>query len=569
MVLVAFGFSRLEGAMANADSYSIYLYANSLLKNTTVYGNSFTHSNLLSGGDAYSYSIYFYAGVSITNITISSNTFADSSIVAGGTGVSYSISINSGASIADIIVSSNTFTDNNVQVGGDIHSYGIYFNAIGLLTNATISNNSFLLSSTDAAGNVFSVNIYLSSSSLISNVSISNNTFSDSNPTAGGNAVVYGISVTSQSEFTSIIDNQFNNLIAFVAFDVQITGISMHKGSSNTISSNSFQNITAESLNGDAIASGIYLSDTVNTTIDNNNFEFITAYTPNGISYSYGISLSNCTYYTVDYNIIQYISAVGGFHEIYLENTYNGEIGIDDDYGTDVTWVDPTLIVPINGSYTVFIDQTNETYGFWNASIMIPLIIADLSSGTHNVTIFISNGTHSVTETIWVFVSDNILPEFSSSQGVSYEQGDTGYNISWTFTDLYPSIYLFTLYLNSIEQETSTWTSGDPEIVILDGFEVGTYNFTMIFRDKFGHSFSYTIMVMVEDTTDPIVTGSADVTHEQGSTGNIEWIGEDYNPDTFTLYLNSIEQETSTWTSGDPEIVILDGFEVGTYNFTM
>ncbi|MHA2172542.1 MAG: hypothetical protein ACXAB7_21940, partial [Candidatus Kariarchaeaceae archaeon] len=123
-------------------------------------------------------------------------------------------------------------------------------------------------------------------------------------------------------------------------------------------------------------------------------------------------------------------------------------------------------------------------------------------------------------------------------------------------------------YLNNVEQETNTWSSGNPEIVVLDGFEVGTYNFTMIFRDKFGNTFSYTIMVMVEDTTYPEVTSPPDITFQRGTTGHrITWEITDINNGTYVIYTNGTLIHEDNWSSGDSIEVNLDDLLAASYVF--
>jgi ABC-type transport system substrate-binding protein len=67
----------------------------------------------------------------------------------------------------------------------------------------------------------------------------------------------------------------------------------------------------------------------------------------------------------------------------------------------------------------------------------------------------------------------------------------------------------------------------------------------------------------------PSIIPQSDITYEFGSTGNqISWPVSDSNPDTYSIYRDSIEIETGFWISGSIAIGI-DGLDKGQYNYTL
>ncbi|MHA2029604.1 MAG: right-handed parallel beta-helix repeat-containing protein, partial [Candidatus Kariarchaeaceae archaeon] len=290
--------SKIE-SVSNAFSYSIYLHAESLLTNSTVYGNTFTYSSVTAGGTAHSYSIYFYAGVSI----------------------------------ADVNTSSNIFTNNYVLTGGTLYSYSIYFNAIGLLTNTAIFSNSFLLSSTESGANLYAYSIFINTDNFIKDLIISSNTFSDSRVSAMGDANAYSIHVYSGFSLidVSIAGNTFanssvsavgigisyslcllaNDIVTDIAIDANIFtdskvtdglilfsySIYFDSGGSltnTTILNNSFEDSSVLATNGDGYSHSIYIisgGSITNTTIFNNSFIDSSISLSSGDGHSYSIYL--------------------------------------------------------------------------------------------------------------------------------------------------------------------------------------------------------------------------------------------------------------------------------------
>ena len=73
------------------------------------------------------------------------------------------------------------------------------------------------------------------------------------------------------------------------------------------------------------------------------------------------------------------------------------------------------------------------------------------------------------------------------------------------------------------------------------------------------------------DQDPPVITPSADLIYEEGSSGNyISWILEDDNPGTYELYRNDLQVTGSpAWADGQNLSFNVDLLPVGTYNYTV
>jgi hypothetical protein len=179
-------------------------------------------------------------------------------------------------------------------------------------------------------------------------------------------------------------------------------------------------------------------------------------------------------------------------------------------------------------------------------------------------------------QTIWkyqmpfVAVEDSTPPEITSSPiDFTYEYGLTGNQLSWTVTSENPDQYY--IYQNGVQIESNNWTTGTPISINIDGLALGIYNFTILLLDQMGNEVIHTVFITVEDTTSPIFTSSQDdFTYEFAATGNLlSWTVTDTHPQQYIIYRNGVQTISSSWASGIPISVNVDGLALGTYNYTI
>ncbi|MHA1346348.1 MAG: hypothetical protein ACTSU7_12740 [Candidatus Heimdallarchaeaceae archaeon] len=100
--------------------------------------------------------------------------------------------------------------------------------------------------------------------------------------------------------------------------------------------------------------------------------------------------------------------------------------------------------------------------------------------------------------TVWSFTVDTVSPNIVSPDDILYQVGNTGNNFSWFPKDDNPSSYV--VYLNDVILFSGTWNTSSEEIFIdVDGYGIGTYNFTLYFEDASGKSNTDTVFVTVTE----------------------------------------------------------------------
>jgi hypothetical protein len=167
-----------------------------------------------------------------------------------------------------------------------------------------------------------------------------------------------------------------------------------------------------------------------------------------------------------------------------------------------------------------------------------------------------------------------MLPSLSAPPDQDWTAGSTGHDISWTPTDtsvMTPTAY--TVYCGSVGIQTGTWFSGSPITLNIDGLAIGTYTFTCVINDGFpGSNASDSVVVAVRVNAPPRISKPIDQTWVFGTTSHmISWIPTDTSLQsfpTFSITLNGSLVMNSTWISGTPITIVIDGLDVGRYIFT-
>ncbi|MHA2133583.1 MAG: DUF2341 domain-containing protein [Candidatus Thorarchaeota archaeon] len=151
---------------------------------------------------------------------------------------------------------------------------------------------------------------------------------------------------------------------------------------------------------------------------------------------------------------------------------------------------------------------------------------------------------------------------------LTYEAGTTGNSIEWEVSSEHPHMYA--VIMDGALQENVTWDGSDINVPV-DEMDPGTYDLTLLVSNVCGSTESDTVRVLVEDTTDPVLTHPEDVEYAEGETGStIEWTMTDLYPERYEVHLDGDLETTGTWNStGESVQVLVDGFPAGIYIFTL
>ncbi|MGY5873441.1 MAG: hypothetical protein RTV72_14415 [Candidatus Thorarchaeota archaeon] len=302
-------------------------------------------------------------------------------------------------------------------------------------------------------------------------------------------------------------------------------------------------------LQGDWNSTGESVSINVDgLTIGTHNFTFIASDIGNNI--------------VVDEVLVEVISAV-----IPYLNSPDDLLISEGTEGTEIIW-SPIDLNP--ASYEIYQDEFLIHSGLWNSTGEVMSVLLDgLTLGVYNFTIFvIDTDTNNATDTVWVTIFDGTRPLINSPDNITYNEGQTGFDISWTPSDLHPVSYV--IYKDSIEIKSGLWNSSSEAITInLDSLGFGVYNFTVAVFDIGGNLVSDEVSVIILDATLPILDSPADFQYEQLTSGHgITWTPTDLNPASYSIYRNGVIVNSGGW-NGSSVFIVVDWLIPGQYNYTL
>ncbi len=114
------------------------------------------------------------------------------------------------------------------------------------------------------------------------------------------------------------------------------------------------------------------------------------------------------------------------------------------------------------------------------------------------------------------------------------------------------------------------YISGDSLTITIDGLTLGSYNYTFVAIDEGGLNSHDTVWVTVTIYPSPIISSLGDFSIYEGTIDNeLTWILTDTNPDHYWIYLDGVEIQNGSWTSGVHLSLNLDHLTQGVYNYTI
>lgn len=205
---------------------------------------------------------------------------------------------------------------------------------------------------------------------------------------------------------------------------------------------------------------------------------------------------------------------------------------------------------------------------FW-AGGDITINVDGLPAGTY-IFICTVNDTdgNSVSDAVNVMVVlDAISPSIDHPLNITYEEGITGYFITWNPSDAHPFSYNITR--NGYILIDEPW-NGSSLTVSVDGLTVGTYIYICTVYDISGNSASNAVFVTVTspEATPPRIDHPEDIEYEEGVTGIlITWFPQDANPSSYIVTRNVIVVAEGSWDGGQITLNV-GGLSPGNYTFT-
>ncbi|MBN2228500.1 MAG: hypothetical protein JW779_02830 [Candidatus Thorarchaeota archaeon] len=227
-----------------------------------------------------------------------------------------------------------------------------------------------------------------------------------------------------------------------------------------------------------------------------------------------------------------------------------------------------TIKVYVDDVLNVTVSWVNSTYDYvYNVSAAFPKFII----GVYEIKLVAYDQNNNFAEdVVSLRLYENITPVIESPDPVEFFFSETGYTLSWTVIDDYPSKY-------NITDNNETYASGsidpiEPIISIsLNGLAIGIHNFTIYVNDTSNNIAMSSVLVTVKaDTTPPVITYSpGNIIYAQGDIVSIKnWTAVDDFKDYYTIIVDGVVGNAIDWVS---DIIEFDfsGMLEGTHTVTL
>jgi len=140
--------------------------------------------------------------------------------------------------------------------------------------------------------------------------------------------------------------------------------------------------------------------------------------------------------------------------------------------------------------------QVNDSTNFWTG---VPTLstITQLPVGDYPLLVNVTNIYGYFTEALFtVFVRDTTPPIITSPDDFSFNVGEEYQTIEWNAQDLSPLSYVVLRNGSEVSSHSSTQTSIHFSM-ILENFQAGIFNYTMVVTDAYGNAVSDTVIVTI------------------------------------------------------------------------
>jgi hypothetical protein len=151
------------------------------------------------------------------------------------------------------------------------------------------------------------------------------------------------------------------------------------------------------------------------------------------------------------------------------------------------------------GTYEVFFDSNLVSSGLWDETTPIAFNYDGHDPGEYVYSLYCYDDYNNLLYLQFsIVVVDTTPPTIDHPDDLTYTGGDTGYSITWTPSDPYHDSY--EVFVDGSPFESGLW-SGGPITVVVDGLNIGPWEFTIVVYDESANSVTDLVSLFVEGNT--------------------------------------------------------------------
>ncbi len=231
--------------------------------------------------------------------------------------------------------------------------------------------------------------------------------------------------------------------------------------------------------------------------------------------------------------------------------------------GNSITWTSPSSYIR---SYQVYMNESFQFGGLWTGGPVV-VNLNGLSPGYYCYTIYLTSYFASSNhDAVVIEVIEITTPTIDHPADFWYWYGDKGNTIMWDAASSDPDF--MEVYLNDTYYGPYGWDGSSVE-GIMDGYDVGVYNVTIIVYSRCGNNASDTVFMTVRARSIPEIDQPEDFWYWYSTDGHsVVWNASCTYPDSFEFYINGTIEASGPWDGTDIEIDV-DGLSVGLHYLTL
>ncbi len=222
--------------------------------------------------------------------------------------------------------------------------------------------------------------------------------------------------------------------------------------------------------------------------------------------------------------------------------------------------------------YDVFINNTLTYTNTWTSGAEVSINVDGLPKGVYIFklrTYDLAGNYAEISQPITV--SDVTPPNITPQTNVIKEAGINGTIISWVLTDVHP--YQYQILLNNSVYRSGSWVSGQNVSVLLDSFNVGIYNFTIVAYDTSNLMSRDVVIITVKDTTPPKLLSSPPTSlrifKNPEKTNLLMWRVQEINPKDYSIILDGKTVQSGSFANNQTISFNVTNLSLGVHNITV
>ncbi|MEX2726465.1 MAG: nitrous oxide reductase family maturation protein NosD [Candidatus Sigynarchaeum springense] len=244
--------------------------------------------------------------------------------------------------------------------------------------------------------------------------------------------------------------------------------------------------------------------------------------------------------------------------------------------GNEISWIITDTSMG-TATYLILQNGSSVDSGSWISGDPVTINVDGLAVGDYNYTIIADDGLGGIIVDEVIVHVINLDPTITNPADITCDRGGTSVFVNWTITDSSVAVggSYFKIYLDNVFQYSDLWVPEIPVSVLVNWFNVGVHNLTIIAYDGWGGSVADQVNVTVLNVAPVLNSPPIDISYEFNG-GGFNWVCWTFHDDSIALgafyeiYVDGgLVIYSTEWNSGTDIWYRVDFLSLGDHNVTI